>query len=309
MAAVDGLVSGAHCACEAWRVVGADGVGVPSRVTSRNEPHAPVRTMPAPGTAALVRRFDGPAGAASRRRPRQPECEAVSGAGLPAPLGTLRKFVVIQRGWLHLYAEAGGSRDDIATAPRRDRVQEMLVQMVREFGHSTLEGAAHADVVNQRHVLGVLTETETTRVRTDRNLEFRRQQKDRQRFAESAQAAVVELAEIDRTGLHQLLEDDAVGGMFAGRNTDWMNCAANGGMSEDIVGAGGLLDPQRMELRERAHQCDSLADIPRLVCIHHHKRVATNLLAHQRCATHVLIGVAPYFDLETRPTRRARLTA
>src|SRR5215472_10809194 len=210
---------------------------------------------------------------------------------------------------LHLNAEAGCARDHIATAPGRDRVQEMLVQMVGEFGHSALEAAADADVVNQRHVLGVLAEAETTRVRTDRNVEFRRQQKNRERFAESAEATVVELAEIDRTGLHQLLEDDAVGTMFAGRHPDWMNRVANRGMTENIVGAGGLFDPQWMELRERAHQGDGLADIPRLVRIHHHKSLAANFLAHQRRATHIFIGVAPYFDLESGPTRRARLAA
>src|SRR5262249_17936869 len=145
--------------------------------------------------------------------------------------------------------EAGSSRDDIATASGPDGGQEMLVQMVSEFCHAALETAADADIVNQRQVLGVLAETETARVRADRNLELRRQSKNRQRFAESAQATVVELAEIDRIGLHQLLEDDAVGAMFAGRHTDWMNRAANGGVSENIVGAGWFFNPQRTELR------------------------------------------------------------
>src|SRR6266849_4391536 len=57
-------------------------------------------------------------------------------------------------------------------------------------------------------------------MRANRNPELRSEQQDRERLVESAQAAIVELAEVDRTGLHQLLEHHAIRRMLTRRNSD-----------------------------------------------------------------------------------------
>src|SRR6267154_2234645 len=101
-------------------------------------------------------------------------------------------------------------------------------------------------------------------MRANWNFELRREQQYRERLVESAQAASVELAEIDRTSLHQLLEHHAIGRMLAGRNSNRSNRASNRGETKDIVGTGRLFDPQRLESRERTHEFDRLVDIPRL---------------------------------------------
>ena len=74
----------------------------------------------------------------------------------------------------------------------------MLVQVIGEFDHPIVEAAAHADVIDQRDVLAVFAQSDSAGVRTDRHAELRGEQQDRERLAQSAEAAIVELAEVDR---------------------------------------------------------------------------------------------------------------
>src|SRR5258708_7796380 len=120
----------------------------------------------------------------------------------------------------------------------------MLVQVIGEFDHPIVERAAHTDVIDQRNVLTVFAETDSSRMRTYRHTELRREQQDGKRLAEAAETAIVELAEIDRTGLHQLLEHHAIGRMLSGRDSYRLNRAANRRVTEHVVGAGRLFDPQ-----------------------------------------------------------------
>src|SRR5208282_1704086 len=126
-------------------------------------------------------------------------------------------------------------------------------------------------------MLAVFAQAESARMRTYRHAELRGEQQHGEGLAESAETAIVKLAEVDRARLHQLLEHHAIGGMLSGRDADRLDCAANRGVTEDVVGAGGLFDPQRVEARERAHELDRLADVPRLVRIHHHSSARSNL--------------------------------
>ena len=156
----------------------------------------------------------------------------------------------------------------------------MLVQMISELDHSILQAAAHADVVDERDVLTVLAQSDSTRMRAHRHAELRGEQQNRERLAQPAEAATVELAEIDRAGLHQLLEHHAVRRMLSGRNADRPDRAANRGVAQDVVGTGRLFYPERIEARKRTHQLDRLADVPCLVRVHHHDRARSDLFAH-----------------------------
>ena len=94
----------------------------------------------------------------------------------------------------------------------------MLVKVIDPFDDPVLERAADRDIVEQRQVLHVLTETDSARVRADRNPELRGQKKDRDRLVHASDSAGIELTDIDRLGLKQLLEDDAVLNVLACRD-------------------------------------------------------------------------------------------
>ena len=57
----------------------------------------------------------------------------------------------------------------------------------------------------------------------------------------------VDLHEVDRTRLQQLLEDDPVRDVLAGRDPQRRDRGPDRGQAEDLVRAGRLLDPVRVE--------------------------------------------------------------
>ena len=97
--------------------------------------------------------------------------------------------------------------------------------------------------------------------------------------------------------------------MLTGRDADRFDRAPNRGVAEDVVGAGGLFDPQGIEARERTHQLDRFADVPRLVRVHHHDGARSDFFAHQRRAMDVGGRVAAHFYFEAGPSRGERLAA
>ncbi len=94
------------------------------------------------------------------------------------------------------------------------------MQVLDVLEHSVLERSAHGDVVEDRYVLDVLAQSHAARVRADRHPKLRREKQDRQHLIDSTEAAGVELAEANRFGLEQLLEDDPVLAVLAGRDLD-----------------------------------------------------------------------------------------
>src|SRR5579885_1103922 len=223
--------------------------------------------------------------------------------------GAVRKLVLVERLRLHLDAEAGRFGYRVTSLAQDDRMHEMLVQMIGKFRHPALQAPAHADIVDKRQMLRVLAQADSAGVRTHGNIEFRREQHDCQRFAESTEPATIQLAEVDGARLQKLLEDYAIGAMLSGCDADWMNGAAYGRVPENIVGAGRFFDPERIESGQRAHEIDRLDDVTSMISIHHHQATGSDFLAHQRGAAHVFVGVPADLDLETGPSGRPRLAA
>lgn len=75
----------------------------------------------------------------------------------------------------------------------------MLVQVSREFAQAVFQRTAYANKINHRQVLDVFTQTDTSRMRTDRNPEFGGQQQDCQHFVHAAQSTTINLTDADRT--------------------------------------------------------------------------------------------------------------
>ena len=86
------------------------------------------------------------------------------------PLG---ERVPVERFGQHLDAVPGGTRSPVATVAHDSGIAEVLVQVIDPFDHPVLERSADRDVVEHREMLYVFAKSDTTRVRTDRNLELR----------------------------------------------------------------------------------------------------------------------------------------
>ena len=125
----------------------------------------------------------------------------------------------------------------------------MLVQVIDVLDHAALHRAGHRDVVEHRQMLHVLAQADAAGVRADRDAELRRHQDHREVLVHAAEAAAVDLAEVDRARLQQLLEDDAVRAVLAGRDADAErpHRLRDRRVPEHVVRARRLLDPPRDE--------------------------------------------------------------
>ena len=141
---------------------------------------------------------------------------------------------------------------------------------------------------------------EAAGVRAHRHAELRREQQHREHLVDAAEPARVDLAVVDRLGLQQLLEHDAVRRVLTGRDADRRDRAPDRGVAEHVVGARRLLDPPQAERLEVPHPLDRLPDVPHLVGVGHQRQVA-DLLAHHLAAPDVGRDVDADLRLEAPP--------
>ena len=167
------------------------------------------------------------------------------------------------------------------------RVDEMLVQVVDVLAHAVVERGAHGDVIEDRQVLHVLAQPHAAGVRADRHAELGGHQQHGDHLVDAAQAAAVDLAEVDRTRLEQLLEHDAVLHVLAGRNANRRDCLAYALVSEHVVGAGRLFDPPWVDLAQDLHGGDRLVHSPHLVGVEHETELRPDRGAQQPGAAKV----------------------
>src|SRR5712691_2475786 len=104
---------------------------------------------------------------------------------------------------------------------------------------------------------------------TDRNAEFGGHKQNRQNLVHPADAAGINLADADGIGLKELLEDDAILHMLTGGNPDRRDGPRNGGMSQNIIRAGGLLNPEGVKGSQVLHSSNRLVHLPYLVGVEH----------------------------------------
>lgn len=88
--------------------------------------------------------------------------------------------------------------------------------------------------------------------RVERDAKFGRHQHNSHDLVEPAETTSVDLDVIERLGLQELLEHDAVLAVFAGGDLDvvFLEGGADGGVAEDVVGGGGFFDEERFERGE-----------------------------------------------------------
>ena len=188
-----------------------------------------MRTSPGPGAAPTPSRDgDFPVAAVGRLRDGDPNC-----AGCPcvtarpepvqAHLSTVdrrdTRNSAIEAGWIWAPAP-GAARRHVAAGLDPDRVDEVLVQVVDVLDHPAVDRAADREEVEHGQVLHHLAQADAAGVRADRHAELGRQQQDRDVLVDPADPAGVDLHDVDRPGLQQLLEHDRVGGVLAGGDPD-----------------------------------------------------------------------------------------
>ena len=134
----------------------------------------------------------------------------------------------------------------------------MLVEVVDELGDPAVQAARDGDVVEDRQVLDELAQADAAGVRADRDAELRGHQHTARisltlpsRQESSWQKSIA-------SGLEHLLEQHPVHAVLAGRHPDRGDGPADRGVTEHVVGAGRLLDPQRRGTR-RARSTQSMA--------------------------------------------------
>jgi len=148
-------------------------------------------------------------------------------------------------------------------------------------------------------VLDEFAEADAAGVGADGDVELFGEEVDGEDLVDAAEAAGVDLAELKATGLHELFEEDAVLAVLAGSNTDaeGIDGAGDGGVAEDIVGAGGFFDPEWLEAGEGLHVVDGLVNVPPLVGVHHELAVVADLLADDGAAADVVGEVTADLNL------------
>ena len=77
--------------------------------------------------------------------------------------------------------------------------------------------------------------------------------------------------------------------------------AADAGVAEDVVGAGGLFHPPGLEFGELAGAVDGFEDAPLLVGVDHELVGPADLFADDVAAAEIFGGVAAYFEFEVGP--------
>ena len=115
------------------------------------------------------------------------------------------------------------------------------------------------------------------------------------------------MAVVDRLCLEHLLEEDTVHPVFTGGDTDRRDGFADGSVSEDVVGARRLLDPQRLELGELLDPVDGLRHVPHLVGVDHEVGVPTDDLARDTEAPDVVLEVRADLELDVAVALRRPL--
>ncbi len=172
------------------------------------------------------------------------------------------------------------------------------MQVVDEFGDAAVEAAGDGDVVEDRQVLHELAQPDPAGVRADRNAELLRHEVHGKNLVDAAESRRVELAVVDRLGLEHLLEEHAVHAVLAGGDADRRHRLADRGVTEHVVRARRLLDPERLELGELADPLDRLRHVPDLVRVDHEVGVPADHLASDGEASVVVRAIGADLELD-----------
>src|SRR5712691_3621167 len=137
-----------------------------------------------------------------------------------SPRGAAGVTIGVARGCVDLAAEPWPLGREVASLADDGGIDEVLVQMIDELGDAVVHPSGDGDIVEHRQVLHELAQSDAADMRADRHAELRRHQDDREIFVHAAETAAVDLTEVDRLRVKQLLEQDADRAVLAGGDAD-----------------------------------------------------------------------------------------
>ena len=109
------------------------------------------------------------------------------------------------------------------------------MQMVHILDQSVVQSSGDADIVEHRQVLHVFAQSHTACVWADWNLELPRHQQYDEDFVDASEPAAIDLAKVDGSCLHELLENHTVLAMLARHHTNRVNGSSDGRVPQYIV--------------------------------------------------------------------------
>src|SRR6202042_1526343 len=124
------------------------------------------------------------------------------------------------------------------------------------------------------------------------------QQQDGEVLVDPADPGRVNLQDVQCTGLDQLLEHDPVLHVLAGGDLHRGDGLADEGVAEDVVRAGGLLDPVRVEALQFPDPGDGLHHVPPLVGVDGNAHAGADRFARHLHAPDVVGQVGADFQLD-----------
>ena len=172
------------------------------------------------------------------------------------------------------------------------------MQVVDVLDHATVLRSADGDEVEHREVTHHLAQADTTGMRAHGHAELRGQQQDREVLVDPAHPGGVDLHDVEGARLQHLLEDHPVLDVLTGGDQHGRHGLPDGGMPENVVRTGRLLDPERMERCELCHPRDRLRHVPTLVRVDRDVDVGTHALTRQGQAPYVVCEVPADLQLD-----------
>ena len=154
-----------------------------------------------------------------------------------------------------------------------------------------------------------LAQAHAARVRADGDALVGGQQQDRDVLVDAGHAARVDLEDAQRLRVEELLEHDAALAVLAGRDRDRVDAALDLRVGQDVVRAGGLLDPVDVELREVVDPVDRLGHVPALVRVDGDGEALAADLAGDAQTSDVVLAVRAHLELDLAEALVDRLAA
>ena len=146
-------------------------------------------------------------------------------------------------------------------------------------------------------MLNELAQPHAPAVRADRDTPVGGHNEDREDLVEAGETAGVDLAEVVGARLKHLLVEDAVHAVLARRDPN-VDGLADRGVTEDVVGVGGLLHPEDVELGQPADPVDCGRDVPDLVGVDHEPALGPDHLAGDPAAADVVVHIEADLQLD-----------
>src|SRR6202020_1929180 len=106
------------------------------------------------------------------------------------------------------------------------------------------------------------------------------------------------LQEADAAGLQVILEDDAVGNMFAESKRERSDLRSQLFVGEDVIGMRGLFDPVGIDASEFLACDDGSRQGPLLICVEHDGCAGSHNLSQALRALQIALQRASHFQLE-----------